>query len=117
MQSELPKGDAALLAAIKAAKPVPTTKAQANELTPPPATGEWSYVGSDLVYEGQVLATCFSEPVAYRIVRELARADAMERALEEVSQLVSSALSDDSGPVWDAVCSDVLIAAEAALRK
>ena len=32
MQSELPKGDAALFAAIKAAKPVPTTKAQADEL-------------------------------------------------------------------------------------
>ena len=32
MQSEFPKGDAALLAAIKSAKPVPTTKVQADEL-------------------------------------------------------------------------------------
>ena len=30
--SNLPKGDAALLAAIKSAKPVPTTKVQADEL-------------------------------------------------------------------------------------
>ena len=81
--SNLPKGDAALLAAITTGSPVPTTPEQANELTPPPAPGEWSYVGSDLVYEGKVLATCFSEPVAYRIVRELTRADAMEQMLED----------------------------------
>jgi hypothetical protein len=78
--------------------------------TPPAAPGEWSYIGSDLVYEGKVLATCFSEPVAYRIVRELNRADAMERALRKCMSLIAPLEATNERL-------EVFQAAQAALRK
>ena len=89
----------------------------------PPAPGEWKvepvgkYDGFDVVGPGGCLTNILDRLKAEALAQRLNRADAMERALEEVSRIVSSALSDESGPSCDVVCAQVLVVAEAALRK
>lgn len=94
--SNHPTGDTALSRAITTGAPVATNDKQAAELTQsrPTPGGEWSFQGSDIVYEGKVLATAFSESVAYRIVRELNAADAMEQAVDALLDYVRNKYPD-----------------------
>ena len=80
------RGDAALLAAIKSGSPVPTTPEQANELTPPPAPGEWKVMacdGSTYLVTNEVSAYRVPVGVAHGLAARLTRADAMEQMLED----------------------------------
>ena len=98
------------IAAINSGAPVPTTEAQARELTPPAAPGEWKADGY-VLFQGETnVATCNTQKRCTDLATRLNRADAMERALRKCMSLIAPLEATNERL-------EVFQAAQAALRK